>query len=102
MNKNSGYRGNNNYPKRSQQRTINTDFYNALIKKLKKLGGQITYQNNSGWFNPELTKIILDKLLRSVNVDIKFESNAEIIKENFSVFCLFKKQLYFFYCSFRN
>lgn len=28
MYKNSGYRGNNNYPKRSQQRTINTDFYN--------------------------------------------------------------------------
>ncbi len=28
MYKNSGYRGNNNYPKRSQQRTITTDFYN--------------------------------------------------------------------------
>jgi len=61
---------------------INTDFYNALIKKLKKLGGQITYQNNSGWFNPELTKIALDNLMHDANVEVMF--SAKISDVNIS------------------
>ena len=40
---------------------INTEFYTTLINELKKVGGQVTYQNNPGWFNPELTKIVLVK-----------------------------------------
>ena len=46
---------------KSGENQINTNFYENLIFELKKIGGQITYQNNSGWFNPELTKIALDK-----------------------------------------
>ena len=39
---------------KSGDNQINTEFYNDLITELRKIGGQITYQNNSGWFNPEL------------------------------------------------
>lgn len=53
---------------------INTDFYNDLIINLKNIGAQVTYQDNPGWFNPELTKIILDKMLNEANVDVRFNS----------------------------
>lgn len=57
---------------KSGENQINTEFYRDLIKELKKVGGQITYQDNSGWFNPELTKIVLDKMMKDVGVDVRF------------------------------
>ena len=36
---------------------INTEFYKAITEKLRILGGQVTYQNNRGWFNTVLLKI---------------------------------------------
>ena len=57
---------------KSGENQINTEFYRNLIKELKKVGGQITYQDNSGWFNPELTKIVLDKMMNDVGVDVRF------------------------------
>ena len=59
---------------------INTEFYTTLINELKKVGGQVTYQNNPGWFNPELTKIVLDKMMNDVNVEIRF--NTQVINAN--------------------
>ena len=56
---------------------INTDFYNDLISNMKLLGGQITYQDNPGWFNPELMKIVLDKMLLDAGVEILF--NTEVV-----------------------
>lgn len=63
---------------------INTDFFNELIIELKNLGGQITYQDNPGWFNPELTKIALDKMMRKSNVDVRFNTSVKevILNEN--------------------
>lgn len=55
---------------------INTDFFNALIDELKVIGGQVTYQNNPGWFNPELCKIALDRLMSKANVDILFDTRV--------------------------
>jgi len=55
---------------------INTDFFNELIINLKEVNGQITYQGNPGWFNPELTKIILDKMMKDAHVEVLF--NAEV------------------------
>ena len=66
---------------KSGENQINTEFYNALISELKKIGGQITYQDNPAWFNPELTKIALDRLMQSVGVDIFF--NTEVKNINF-------------------
>ena len=63
---------------------INTDFFNVLCDELAKIGGQITYQGNKGWFNPELTKIVLDKLMKDANVDVIFgaEINDIHVKDN--------------------
>ena len=55
---------------------INTEFYNDLITELKNIGGQITYQKNSGWFNPELVKIALDSLLEKSNVEVRFSTKV--------------------------
>lgn len=61
----------------SSKNQINTDFFNVLIKKLKTLNGQITYiDGNSGWFNPELCKIALDRLMAKVKVDVLFNTTV--------------------------
>ncbi len=56
---------------------INTFFYENLISEMKKCSAQAEYMGNPGWFNPEILKIVLDKMLTDNNVDILF--NAEII-----------------------
>lgn len=61
---------------------INTDFYKNLISEMKKVRGQIKYQDNSGWLNPELLKITLDKMLIEKNIEILFD--AEIINAKIS------------------
>ena len=46
-----------------------------MYDELHKINGAATYiDGNKGWFNPELTKIILDKLMSDAHVDIIFES----------------------------
>lgn len=57
---------------------INTDFYTDLIAEMRDLGGQITYQKNPGWFNPELAKIAFDNLMQKSNVELRF--NATVCK----------------------
>ena len=67
---------------KSGENQINTNFYENLIFELKKIGGQITYQNNSGWFNPELTKIALDKIMKDANVEVRFNTFPKSAKIN--------------------
>ena len=64
---------------KSGDNQINTEFYNDLILELKKLGGQITYQNNQGWFNPELLKIALDTMMANAKVDVLFNTTISNI-----------------------
>lgn len=64
----------------SGKNQINAEFYKALISELSTLGGQVTYQNNPGWFNPELCKIALDNLMQKSNVDVRFNSSIYSIK----------------------
>lgn len=59
---------------------INTTFFNKLSDELLKIGGQITYKGNIGWFNPELTKIALDNLMYDANVDVLFSSMINDVK----------------------
>ncbi len=60
---------------------INTDFYKELIKYAKKYNAQITYEDdNDGWFNPVLLKIVFEKMLKDAGVDILFE--AELIDKH--------------------
>ena len=56
---------------------INTEFYEALVTELKSIGGQATYENNEGWFNPELTKIALDNLMRKAAVEVFFDTHIQ-------------------------
>lgn len=60
----------------SSENQINTEFFNALISELTDLKGQITYENNPGWFNPELCKIALDRLMAKANVDVVFNTTV--------------------------
>ncbi len=62
---------------KSGENQINTEFYNALTAELKSVGGQITYQNNQGWFNPELCKCALDSLMQKANVDVLFNAHIQ-------------------------
>ena len=61
----------------SETKNYNTDFYNELVNTAKKFGAQQTYiDNNNGWFNPVLLKIVFDYMLTSVGCDIMFESEV--------------------------
>ena len=65
---------------KSGEHQINTDFYNDLIAELHSIGGQATYQNNPGWFNPELTKIALDSLMAKAGVEVYFDTHIRDVK----------------------
>ncbi len=68
---------------KSGENQINTDFYNEFVAEMQAVNGQITYQDNSGWFNPELTKIILDKMMSNVGVETLLGvSNIKIVKSD--------------------
>lgn len=66
---------------KTSEKAINTDFQNELYKKLKSINGAITYSDgNSGWYNPELTKIALDILMKEASVEVLFESKVSSIE----------------------
>ena len=70
---------------KSAENQINTEFFDELYKRLSEINGAITYiDGNKGWFNPELLKIVLDKMLLDAHVDIMFESCIEKIEEHLS------------------
>lgn len=67
---------------KTSDNAINTEFFDALYNKLYSIGGAITYSDgNKGWFNPELTKIVLDDMMQEAHVEIRFESYVEKIEE---------------------
>ncbi len=60
---------------KTSDNNINNEFFNTLMKNLHDIGGQITYPDgNSGWFNPELMKIVLDKMMKEANVTVLFNT----------------------------
>lgn len=64
---------------------INTDFFEIFTEKMSEIGGQIEYQGNKGWYNPELAKIVLEKLMSEANVDVVYNIstfNIEIKDKN--------------------
>lgn len=70
---------------KTSNNAINTEFFDALYNKLHSIGGAITYSDgNKGWFNPELTKIVLDEMMQEAHVEIRFESEVTKIEENLS------------------
>lgn len=70
---------------KTSSNAINTTFFDTLYKELNDIGGAITYiDGNKGWFNPELTKIVLDKMLIESGVEILFESSIKEIEKKLS------------------
>ena len=70
---------------KTSDNAINTEFFGTLYSELEAVDGAITYcDGNKGWFNPELTKIILDKMMIDAHVDVLFESSIEKIEEKLS------------------
>ena len=70
---------------KTSENAINTDFFNTLYNELHSIHGASTYADgNCGWFNPELTKIVLDKLLVNAHVDVLFEHKILKIKKDLS------------------
>lgn len=70
---------------KTSDNAVNTEFFDALYNKLHSIGGAITYSDgNKGWFNPELTKIVLDEMMQEAHVEIRFESEATKVEENLS------------------
>ena len=61
---------------KTDDKNINTDFYNELLHYTEKFNARITYSDgNDGWFNPELMKIVLDEMLTDAGVQIYFNSD---------------------------
>ena len=59
---------------------INTDFYSDLLNFSKKYNAQNTFPDgNTGWFNPELLKIVFDDMLKSVQTKVLFSSTPKNI-----------------------
>lgn len=72
---------------KTSDNAINTDFFDTLYNKLHAIGGAITYQDgNRGWFNPELTKIVLDEMMEEAGVHVLFESEISKIEEKLSTY----------------
>ena len=76
---------------KTSDNAINTVFFENLYKKLATLNGAITYiDGNKGWFNPELTKIALDIMMKEYNVKVLYESRVKevykIPNKNLSVY----------------
>lgn len=72
---------------KSAENQINTRFFDDLIEELSTLNAQTTYiDGNKGWFNHELTKIALDRLLVKAGVDIRFSTTVtDITTDNSNI-----------------
>lgn len=63
---------------------INREFFDNLVSEMANYGGQIEFQGNKGWFNPEILKIVLDKMLTSVGVEIRFLSSVYSVEFDYN------------------
>ena len=62
---------------------INRDFFDKSAEEMAKYGAQIDFEGNKGWFDPEILKIVLDKLLTSVGVEIRFLTSVYSVEFDF-------------------
>lgn len=91
---------------KSDTAEINCRFYTDFLEKLKEYNAQITYcDENTGWFNPELAKIVLDSMLKDSGCDVLYGSEvvgAECYDDNINrveisngILSLYIESLYF-------
>ncbi len=54
---------------------LNNEFFVEFTTKMKQYNASITYSDgNSGWFNPEIAKIVLDEIMQEQKVEILFNT----------------------------
>lgn len=75
---------------------INCDFYNKFYDVLASINGAIEYSDgNKGWFNPELSKIALDIIMKEANVDVLYESIVDkIMTKNNKILSVYIDSIY--------
>ena len=82
---------------KSNTNNINCEFLTDFINELKCYGGQITYEDgNTGWFNPELTKIALDSMMKKVGCNILYDTEIQsgiTDKNHVKAICVSSKML---------
>lgn len=82
---------------KSNTQNINCEFYNDFIQELKLYNGQITYTDgNTGWFNPELSKLALDSMLEKAGCDVLYDcevKNALTENNRIKTLCISSKTL---------
>ncbi len=84
---------------KTSDNAINTEFFDSLYNKLHSIDGAITYSDgNKGWFNPELTKIVLDEMMQEAHVEIRFESEVKKVEENLSSYIVTINNNKLFHC----
>ena len=72
---------------KTSNNSINNEFLDAFLKKMKNYNAAITYiDGNSGWFNPELAKIVLDEMMQDANVQVLY--NIVLKNVNVSEKCI--------------
>lgn len=60
---------------KTSENSINNEFTDIFLSKMRNYNAAITYEDgNSGWFNPEIAKIVLDELMQEVGVEVLFNS----------------------------
>lgn len=65
---------------KTSKNQINTNFLTSFKNELKALNGIITYEDgNDGWVNPELSKIVLDRLMKKANVEVHYDTIVESV-----------------------
>ena len=65
---------------KSNTMNVNCEFYKDFCNEMHAFGGQVTYSDgNDGWFNPEISKIVLDKMLLNTNCDIFYDSYVQSV-----------------------
>lgn len=68
---------------KTESKNLNIDFYNVLISNCKNYSANIDYKNeNAGWFNPILLKIVLENMILNSGAKILYETEVKNIKFN--------------------
>ena len=77
---------------KTESKNLNIEFYNNLISYCQKFSANINYKNeNAGWFNPILLKIVLEQMILNSGAKILFETEIKNIKftsDNHYEFCI--------------
>lgn len=63
---------------------LNRLFFDELVYQMWNFRAQIDFERNKGWFNPEVLKIVLDKMLTSAGVEIRFLTTVHSVEFDFN------------------